>query len=511
MRSTLIIIILITLMADVFLFVSATVRTDRRRTASFNILCFLIMVYTLGCLLEIMSTSGDAVLAALRIEAFATPAIAPLFLVTTISMFRPSVYKTRHIAYACIYGVLFFLIILFNDYHLLYYSSVEVVQSGGYLRAEVTRAPLFYINQLAFIACIIASYVILIIQYVNGPKKLRVRIKNFFAATILGVLGYIFHLAGVLPGGLNVTPIALTVVIALISVGLMRSDLRGVVVRAVDSAVDIMDDAFIVLANDASVLFCNKSAISLFPELVEIQEKGLKFEPPGWQSDYLESDSIPDSAFVIERNDTSYHYSTSARRIYSNSNRRIGIFIQIRDATNDRQAYERMEYMADTDFLTGIYNRRKIFELAHRDLEMMKRSSQKSALIMFDLDRFKDINDNYGHNVGDDVLKEVSAAVNSQLRVYDIFGRIGGEEFLIFTYSPGREGLRQFAERIRTTIENLTVKNGENSVRVTASFGAVEILPGGDWMTALDAVDTALYTAKGSGRNCVVLADEPVK
>ena len=126
-------------------------------------------------------------------------------------------------------------------------------------------------------------------------------------------------------------------------------------------------------------------------------------------------------------------------------------------------------------------------------------------MMLFDLDHFKRINDTHGHNAGDKVLQETARVIQLELRVYDILGRVGGEEFVIFTQSSGEEQLIRFANRLREKLESLTVVYEGENIRYTASFGIVEIPPGGNFDTALHAADMAMYQAKEEGRNCVVM------
>lgn len=171
------------------------------------------------------------------------------------------------------------------------------------------------------------------------------------------------------------------------------------------------------------------------------------------------------------------------------------------------KAREYAERLATTDPLTGIYNRRGLFELAERQLRLAQRQGQPLAVLIFDIDRFKTINDTYGHAEGDRVLCEVVAAVRGAIREIDLFGRIGGDEFFLVLPGAGRDKAIEIAERIRKQIE-ANVRYGRPPETVTTSVGAAWLSERINNMDRLEsAVDAALYRAKRNGRNRVEIED----
>lgn len=163
-----------------------------------------------------------------------------------------------------------------------------------------------------------------------------------------------------------------------------------------------------------------------------------------------------------------------------------------------------------TDHLTGAYNRGAFFEAAEREYMQSLGSGRPFAILMFDIDHFKLINDSYGHGVGDDVLRSVSSACQLAMRPGDTFARIGGEEFTILMPDTSLEESVEIAERVRKVICSMPVSVGEARLKVTASFGcAAGPLSIGSAAALLAAADGALYSAKRAGRNRTEAA--PVK
>jgi len=170
-------------------------------------------------------------------------------------------------------------------------------------------------------------------------------------------------------------------------------------------------------------------------------------------------------------------------------------------------ALKRAELLAQTDSLTGVLNRRAFFQYGEKEVNKARRFQTPLAVVMIDLDMFKEINDNYGHASGDRVLIAAINSLQAITRSIDTFGRIGGEEFaLLMQASPGDAVAR--AEHLRAGLEAIEVSLGDTSVKVTASFGvaAVNVMTE-SLADALERADKALYRAKSNGRNCVEEAE----
>jgi diguanylate cyclase len=177
-----------------------------------------------------------------------------------------------------------------------------------------------------------------------------------------------------------------------------------------------------------------------------------------------------------------------------------------------RKIQQKLFEQATTDELTKVYNRRFFMELAQKELSRSKRHRYELALIMVDLDHFKDVNDNYGHDMGDMVLRTTIDCIRDNLREEDLIGRLGGEEFAVILPETDLAGAVKTSERIRSAIEALTIMHQGVEMRVTASLGVTCGLP--DLKSDLDqwlkSADNALYSAKGNGRNQVVAAPPPL-
>ncbi len=170
-------------------------------------------------------------------------------------------------------------------------------------------------------------------------------------------------------------------------------------------------------------------------------------------------------------------------------------------------AREALRIQATNDNLTGIANRGAILDALHAELARASREHGPVALLLCDIDGFKSINDTRGHQVGDDILREVAHRMKSAMRAYDTVGRYGGEEFLIVLPGCDAEGAHAQAERVRQALAADTFKARGVNVPVTCSFGVAwrETAAPGDADALIREADLALYAAKGNGRNRVEL------
>ncbi len=173
---------------------------------------------------------------------------------------------------------------------------------------------------------------------------------------------------------------------------------------------------------------------------------------------------------------------------------------------------QEMEALAQKDILTGFGNRRFFFQLGAHFVNVAQRHGTPFSVIMMDLDRFKRINDTWGHRAGDAALENFADLVRACVREVDIPGRIGGEEFAILLPDTGTESAYRIAERIRRRVENLLVRHNENDIRFTVSTGISCYDKGDDSIAPLlERADSALYRAKREGRNRTLISSNQAR
>lgn len=185
----------------------------------------------------------------------------------------------------------------------------------------------------------------------------------------------------------------------------------------------------------------------------------------------------------------------------------------VTDIAANRKALEsanaELEYLSRTDRLTELYNRGHWEECLNREFSRYKRYQTISSVVMFDIDHFKRVNDTYGHQAGDEVIRQVADAIRKSLRKSDIAGRYGGEEFGIILGNSDAAAAMQYCERLRQTISELVIEYEEHRISFTVSLGISEINNTLETPTAwLEQADKALYASKEGGRNQTTVYQE---
>jgi diguanylate cyclase (GGDEF)-like protein len=200
-------------------------------------------------------------------------------------------------------------------------------------------------------------------------------------------------------------------------------------------------------------------------------------------------------------------FHTTSKKIFNDrSDRRVKNLEILHQVEITRRQADLYRVMANTDSLTGLLNRRRFMEIAEIAVQQAKNDRGQLATLMLDIDHFKNVNDQYGHQAGDGVLSAVAASIRKSLRGGDVAGRYGGEEFIILLVGASSEQCFKIAERIRLAIARLEIPMDQGTVRVTVSLGLMVINTDQDLPVEdlIHCADQALYRAKQQGRNRTV-------
>lgn len=267
------------------------------------------------------------------------------------------------------------------------------------------------------------------------------------------------------------------------------------------------------LTEEYPVLFANESAYALFGISQEQTPEELKsrefWSDRDDRENFIESVLTESRVFETEMvmksrdNKTFWASLTGSRLEFGGIN---SVFISIMDITDRKRIQQELERLATTDPLTGVFNRRSFFDTAYKEVRRAVRYSQPLAILMLDIDNFKAVNDNYGHQFGDTVLRRFAELVKSSLREEDLLGRVGGEEFCALLVSSQERGAYLVAERIRKRWMEEVFELQGSQVSFSVSIGIAIMLDETESMEdIMERADVGLYTAKRSGRNCVIV------
>ncbi len=249
-----------------------------------------------------------------------------------------------------------------------------------------------------------------------------------------------------------------------------------------------------VMTQSFEELFCEKSLPKVREEMESALETVRRGEVPSLSSIRVEQPCRDGSTVWTEVN---------ARLIVDREKDQMRFIGLTRNITDTLAYEEELEELALTDRLTGLYNRHKLDEILEEQLDLANRYQVPFAVMIMDIDHFKQVNDTYGHNIGDSTLIDFALILASATRQSDMVGRWGGEEFMVIIPQAEKNLAREMAERLRKTIESHefdTVK------KVTASFGMALHRPGENISSLISRSDAALYDSKKNGRNRVTFS-----
>ena len=285
--------------------------------------------------------------------------------------------------------------------------------------------------------------------------------------------------------------------------------------------IEVCNDGYAILTADDKILGCNQAFAGIFyqdqdkiqglsfEQLMRLsfsEGKGVRFETETIDEWLIEVQQKrrqnPFRLFEVDLTDGRW-FLLSEQILPSGE-----MLIQAKEMTKQKvlehQLYSKVATLSElalTDELTKVANRRCFVDSVEAELVRCQRSEQPAALLLLDLDFFKSVNDTYGHQAGDEVLKATANRIKKALREYDIFGRIGGEEFAVFLSETDPDTALQVADRIRGILADCPIKAGIAELSVTTSIGIALTHGESNFEELYVQADSALYMAKRNGRN----------
>jgi len=498
------------LLVTVSLAVYTLFRCESKKSRAFIYLLTCVFLYVLGYLLEINARTSDGGFVAIKVMYLGSAFLASIDLLFTAEYCDIAV--SRKVLVVLI-GIPLFIICLVwtSDLHGLYYSSYEYVADALVPYLSITPGPLYYITHINATVLSIIMISILLARIIRGKPEMRPLYVLFLAGALVPTLVNILYVANLNASGLNYTPISMIVKIVLFFVCIVRYNMFSFIPQALEMALQSISEAFVLVDASNMFLTANETAIKIFPSLAVLKQGAPIAQAQSWPAELippLNEKSVIKTRFSLPDD---MYYNASISAIVGEKDRVLGHFILVQDITESVLLTKRLEELAHTDMLTGIPNRRHFMSLTAAQIDRVKRHNENSYIVMFDIDHFKKVNDTYGHPVGDKVLKCLAERVSEAIRAYDILGRYGGEEFILFVSGISERDIGKHMDRVRRVISGTPMVFGDLQLTITASFGVVSVLDCPDLETMIENADQALYAAKQRGRDRVVYYDSLIE
>jgi diguanylate cyclase (GGDEF)-like protein len=421
-----------------------------------------------------------------------------------------------------------------DPWHHLFLAAPRLVDEGGPVELYWERGPLFWAHALYSYAVLTAAMVLLVTGLGRAARPYRRQLRTVLVGALAPTVANVATQFGVIDvGNLDLTPMAFTVTGVFFTWALFRQQLLDLVPVARDMVIDTIGDAVVVVDVHGRLADLNPAAVAL------LNRAGTRAGPPslgqpaeevftGWDGvlpldrDLVREVDVGAGTGVVDVRGTVLRdrlgrdaghllvlRDVTQRRTAERALAAVNKALRDQVTTIDRLRVELRE-QAIRDALTGLYNRRYLDEVLAAELSRASHEGYPLSVALLDVDRFKRINDTYGHAAGDRMLAAIGALLGRSVRKGDVACRYGGEEFLVILPNAGQQDALARAEEWRTGCAALRVDDDDSTDRtvgVTVSIGvATAPQDGAEPAAVLAAADRALYAAKRGGRDRVVAA-----
>ena len=477
----------------------------------FILIAFAIFNYTFGYMMELDAHSLEGAFMALRIQYYGIP-----FIPLTYYLFlrdydnRPIQSKWQLMVY---FFIPFFMLFFANAYpdttlffkQLVYQPEPDrciIIHAGG----------LYYMMCLFNLFFFFLCFYELIFCYPHKTKSDRTKQLVMLLSVVIPCMTMLFFGFNSVRDHMVLSSCSLTLSELTLLYYIVRHRTQDWVPYSPVTLLEYINDGFIILDNKNCFIDANAVAKNYFPGLHDLLpgDRLVSIQDFPW-SVLQQPDSMQE--FVLRNQGKKTVLRASKTHIDYKDKGKICTCIMLYDITELSRLMEELEVRATQDALTKLRNRGAFFALAARDFELHERTNSPATVMMIDIDHFKSVNDQYGHPVGDMVLREFAAILKERLRHTDISGRYGGEEFCVFLPATKMERAYQVANDIRREIEHKMFATENERFHVTASIGlaAMDVQRHSTLEEVIADADAALYEAKETGRNQVVCFHPPLQ
>lgn len=495
-----ILIIIEVLYCIVFIF--SLIRRKNYLAQLFSLAVLAGMFYVGGYFFELGSRSVEELQFWLKIEYFGLSFMPTLVLVFAWKFNRKQAMPPL---LTLLFFTIPFLTLLFsstNDYHHLYYKNLSLIRIDGLSIAQIVKGPWYYVFTIYMNIVVLLSLGIFFQVFRKNKSYIRAKAFWFFAGTLIVVVMELFYAFGLTPYGIDIVPYSFFFAVLCFATAIFRFEF----LKSNDLFKEIiftkLSEGALLLDQNGRIADYNDAAAHMFgwlsPEVIGYRIQDLPVAKE------LLNQIQAGKTVNVNFNGHEFYYELKITNLEEHGDQMGKVYL-FKDITRLRRIMRTLYRLANYDSLTGVFVRRRFFEEAEKELARSIRYKKQIAIFMIDVDNLKVINDTYGHQAGDAVLKAIAKAFKARLRKSDIFGRYGGDEFSLILVEIDYLNSVVMAENFLTMVRNLEIPYHELVLKTTISMGIVFFRGIDSEITIehlLSEADTALYQAKKEGRNC---------
>src|SRR5665648_27786 len=454
--------------------------------------------------------------------------VPTLFLIFILNFTNQTHWLKHRLVWLLLLEPIATLIALWTDpYHNLFFGGFRQADSGAILNG----GPFYWINIIYSFSLILIGYLILLLKFRKETALYRLQAGTILAGATFPWIFVTIGVAGISPfKNLDLTPFGFTFTSIAFTIGLLRYRLLDIIPLARDLLVENLRDGILVLDSSNRIVDFNPTLATIlrltYDQLIGKSIDGVCEAMPVLKEICLQDSNGTFETHLSFQNTVTY-YEINSSTIQDKRASFIGRLIEIRDITdlkttelklreankqltNQVDEIEKlrlqMEEMAIHDSLTGLFNRRTLGNFLEREIAQAGRSSKPLVVVLMDIDHFKNINDEFGHQAGDRVLIELGQLILENTRQSDFACRFGGEEFVIVIPEIEIPDALRRIDQLRESVSQRTFIFSQKRMQITLSAGIAVYPQNGETTdTLLFAADQALYAAKNAGRNRMVM------
>lgn len=487
------------------LMIVAAVAWSRRHRAPQAAIASLLMVsaaiYAFGYAGEVVQTSLAGAMFWLHVEYFGIPWIPALW----VLLARKHNHLRGRLGILLVIPLLTFVGELSNSFHGLYDRSFQFLSRPPFWIVSAQRGPIAWLYLAYLYAALLYGSWLYISRFRSSSRLFRKQSLIFVASCLPPMVGDFAYICGWSPWGLDMGPVLLGTSVILAYFVVVRLEFFDLVPMARSLVFNSIRDAALVTDLQHCLVDFNPAARELLPCLGNIglgaDVTTTVFQTPALQQIF--HDPNHQQEIELDVGGELQHFAARVLPLRLEK-QQAGWAIILANITAQVRLVHELRRDAETDELTGVANRRRFVASIERESERSLRNGTVFSVIILDIDRFKDINDRFGHGAGDSVLAAIANQIGSCLRRVDLLSRYGGDEFAILLPEAGSDGAFEVAERIRAAVASSAVEMVEGQllyVSISVGLATHDQEHPADWEQLLAEADRALYCAKADGRN----------